>query len=35
MKVETVPYAGERTIGGAEPYEVFKAAIEEVLKKAQ
>ena len=35
MKVETVPYAGERTIGGAEKYEVFKAAIEAVLKKAQ
>jgi len=35
MKAETVPYAGEKTISGAEKYEVFKAAIEEVLKKAQ
>jgi protein-disulfide isomerase len=35
MKTETVPYAGEKTINGAEKYEVFKAAIEEVLKKAQ
>ena len=35
MKAETVPYAGEKTIIGAETYEVFKAAIEEVLKKAQ
>ena len=35
MTVENVPYAGERTIGGAEKYEVFKAAIEAVLKKAQ
>ena len=35
MKAETVFYAGEKTISGAETYEVFKAAIEEVLKKAQ
>jgi len=35
MKAETVPYVGEKTIGGAEPYEAFKTAIEEVLKKAQ
>ena len=35
MKAETVPYAGEKTLIGAQPYEAFKAAIEEVLKKAQ
>jgi protein-disulfide isomerase len=35
MKAETILYAGEKTISGAEKYEVFKAAIEEVLKKAQ
>jgi len=35
MKAETVPYASEKIISGAEKYEVFKAAIEEVLKKAQ
>jgi predicted DsbA family dithiol-disulfide isomerase len=35
MKAETVPYASEKTIIGADTYEVFKAAIEEVLKKAQ
>jgi protein-disulfide isomerase len=35
MKTETILYAGEKTISGAQPYEVFKAAIEEVLKKAQ
>jgi protein-disulfide isomerase len=35
MKAETAPYAGEKTLIGAQPYEAFKAAIEEVLKKAQ
>jgi protein-disulfide isomerase len=35
MKAETVPYAGEKTIIGAETYDVFKTAIEEVLNKAQ
>jgi protein-disulfide isomerase len=35
MTVETVPYAGEKSIVGAETYDVFKAAIEEALKKAQ
>lgn len=35
MTVENVPYAGEKTLIGAQPYDAFKAAIEEVLKKAQ
>jgi protein-disulfide isomerase len=35
MKAETVPYAGEKTISGAQSYDAFKTAIEEVLKKAQ
>jgi protein-disulfide isomerase len=35
MKTETVPYAGEKTLIGAQPYEAFKAAIDEVLNKAQ